>query len=57
MINMVKKKEDMPEWVTVEIKNAKFEKEIQALKTRKKISVTIGPNNVHEILDSLKVNH
>ncbi len=29
----------------------------QALKTRKKISVTIGPNNVHEILDSLKVNH
>lgn len=38
------------------------QKEIQkcanhALKTRKKISVTIGPNNVHEILDSLKVNH
>ena len=31
--------------------------ENQALKTRKKISVTIGPNNVHEILDSLKVNH
>ncbi len=29
----------------------------QALKTRKKISITIGPNNVHEILDSLKVNH
>ena len=29
----------------------------QALKTRKKISVTIGPNNVHEILDSLEENH
>jgi adenylyl- and sulfurtransferase ThiI len=29
----------------------------EALKTRKVISVTIGPNNVHEILDALEQKH
>ena len=33
MINMVKKKEDIPEWVTDEIKNAKFEKPKSQSKT------------------------
>ena len=28
-----------------------------ALKTRKSITVTIGPKNIHDILDSLKSNH
>ena len=28
-----------------------------ALKTKKKISVNIGPNNIHDILDSLEENH
>jgi len=28
-----------------------------ALKTKKKISVQVGPNNVHDILDSLEENH
>lgn len=28
-----------------------------ALKTKKSISVTIGPKNIHDILDSLKTNH
>ena len=28
-----------------------------ALKTKKKISVKVGPNNVHDILDSLEENH
>ena len=28
-----------------------------ALKTKKKISVEVGPNNVHDILDSLRENH
>lgn len=33
-------------------------KEVEfALKTKKKISVKIGPNNVHDILDSLEENH
>jgi len=33
-------------------------KEIEfALKTKKKISVQVGPNNVHDILDSLEENH
>jgi len=29
----------------------------QAIKTKKVVSVTVGPNNVHDILDSLKVDH
>lgn len=29
----------------------------QAIKTKKVVSVMVGPNNVHDILDSLKVNH
>ena len=33
-------------------------KEVEfALKTKKKISVQVGPNNVHDILDSLEENH
>ena len=28
-----------------------------ALKTRKTVSITVGENNVHEILDSLEVEH
>jgi hypothetical protein len=28
-----------------------------ALKTKKKISVQVGPNNLHDILDSLEENH
>jgi hypothetical protein len=29
----------------------------QAIKTKKVVSVTVGPNNVHDILDSLKVDY
>jgi len=29
----------------------------QAIKTKKVVSVMVGPNNVHDILDSLKVDH
>ncbi|MDP3779927.1 MAG: thiamine biosynthesis protein [Nitrosopumilaceae archaeon] len=29
----------------------------QAIKTKKVVSVIVGPNNVHDILDSLKVDH
>ncbi len=33
-------------------------KEVEsALKTKKKISIRVGPNNVHDILDSLEENH
>jgi hypothetical protein len=33
-------------------------KEVEsAIKTKKKISVQVGPNNVHDILDSLEENH
>ena len=33
-------------------------KEVEsALRTKKKISVQVGPNNVHDILDSLEENH
>ena len=33
-------------------------KEVEsALKTKKKISMKLGPNNVHDILDSLGENH
>jgi len=33
-------------------------KEVEsALRTKKKISVQLGPNNVHDILDSLEENH
>ena len=28
-----------------------------ALKTRKSVTITIGPKNIHDILDSLKSNH
>jgi len=42
--------------------NHQYTKEIQkiannSLKTKKVVSVTIGPNNVHDILDSLEENH
>ena len=29
----------------------------QAIKTKKVVSVMVGPNNVHDILDSLKVDY
>jgi hypothetical protein len=33
-------------------------KEVEsALKTKKKISVQVGPNNIHDMLDSLEENH
>ena len=28
-----------------------------ALKTRKSLTITIGPKNIHDIIDSLKSNH
>ena len=42
--------------------NHQSTKEIQkiaenSLKTKKVVSITIGPNNVHDILDSLEENH
>jgi hypothetical protein len=34
------------------------EKDVKsALKTKKTVNVTVGPNNVHDILDSLEQNH
>ena len=29
----------------------------KALKTKRVVTVTVGPNNVHDILDSLKSKH
>jgi hypothetical protein len=29
----------------------------QALETKRVVTVTVGPNNVHDILDSLQTNH
>ncbi len=42
--------------------NHQSAKEIQkiaenSLKAKKVVSITIGPNNVHDILDSLEENH
>ncbi len=42
--------------------NHQSPKEIQkiaenSLKTKKVVSITLGPNNVHDILDSLQENH
>ena len=41
------------------VSKAKNEQKLaqQALKTKKIVKVTLGPNNVHDILDSLGINH
>ena len=41
-----------------EVKNQKLIQCVNtSLKTRKRIQVKLGPNNVHDILDSLKIDH
>ena len=41
-----------------QVRNQKLIQSVNAsLKTRKRIQVKLGPNNVHDILDSLKIDH
>ncbi len=53
----IKKLEKMITINSTEIPNFSKKEVGNALKTKKKVSIQVGPNNVHDILDSLEENH